>query len=137
MCFLLPKVSSPDLPAAACSSLVYSTPLVLFRRHRSMAIPRSTHDLVSPEHLQVLGHVIAGIVHWTPPAAALDLASEVIRDKGVSAYGPCAGLPALVGALRQKLAAENGLPGVRTAAPRPLCALASVCSRMPSALASS
>ncbi|CAL5223689.1 g6241 [Coccomyxa viridis] len=52
-----------------------------------------------------------GIVHWTPPAGALDLATEVIRDKGVSAYGPCAGLPALASALREKLATENGLPG--------------------------
>ena len=50
-----------------------------------------------------------------PPAGALDLATEVIRDKGVSAYGPCAGLPALAGALREKLANENGLPGVSSA----------------------
>lgn len=46
----------------------------------------------------------------------------MIRDKGVSAYGPCAGLPALAGALREKLAVENGLPGVSSAAHK-LCSL--------------
>ena len=61
--------------------------------------------------------VFAGVVHWAPPEGALDLAAELIRDKGVSAYGPCAGLPALAGALRQKLASENGLPGVSSAKP--------------------
>ena len=59
--------------------------------------------------------MLVGIVHWTPPAGALDLASELIRDKGISSYGPAAGLPALAGALRQKLADENGLPGVSIA----------------------
>ena len=53
-------------------------------------------------------------MHWAPPAGALDLATEVIRDRGISAYGPCAGLPALAGALREKLSAENGLSGVST-----------------------
>ena len=61
--------------------------------------------------------VFAGVVHWAPPEGALGLAAELIRDKGVSAYGPCAGLPALAGALRQKLASENGLPGVSSAKP--------------------
>ena len=57
----------------------------------------------------------AGVVHWAPPEGALDLAAELIRDKGISAYGPCAGLPALAGALQQKLANENALPGVISA----------------------
>ena len=61
--------------------------------------------------------VFAGVVHWAPPEGALDLAAELIRDKGISAYGPCAGLPALAGALRQKLANENGLPEVSSAKP--------------------
>ena len=55
----------------------------------------------------------AGVVHWTPPHNALDLACELVKDKGVSAYGPCAGLPSLTDALKEKLAAENNLPDVR------------------------
>ena len=57
----------------------------------------------------------AGIVHWSPPDAALSLAAEALTDAGTSFYGPCAGLPALVDALKQKLANENGLPNVRHA----------------------
>ena len=57
----------------------------------------------------------AGIVHWSPPEAALSSAAEALRDAGTSFYGPCAGLPALVNALKQKLAAENGMPDVSRA----------------------
>ena len=39
----------------------------------------------------------AGVVHWAPPEGALDLAAELIRDKGISAYGPCAGTACLGG----------------------------------------
>ena len=58
----------------------------------------------------------SGVVHWSPPAAALDVAEQRLREPGLSAYGPCAGMPALVAALKAKLAAENGLAHVRAAA---------------------
>ncbi|CAL8463420.1 g2954 [Coccomyxa elongata] len=51
-----------------------------------------------------------GVVHWTPPQNALDLASDLVRNKSVSAYGPCAGLNSLTDALKEKLATENNLP---------------------------
>ena len=54
----------------------------------------------------------AGVVHWSPPAAALEVAEQRLREPGLSAYGPCAGMPALVAALKAKLAAENGLEDV-------------------------
>ena len=40
-------------------------------------------------------------------------AAEALREPMINAYGPCGGMPALVAALKQKLAAENGLTGVR------------------------
>jgi len=58
----------------------------------------------------------AGVVYWAPPEAAMRRAAEALREPLVSAYGPCGGMPALVAALKQKLADENGLSGVRPAA---------------------
>eukprot|EP00882_Tetradesmus_deserticola_P031207 GHRQ01035282.1.p1 GENE.GHRQ01035282.1~~GHRQ01035282.1.p1 ORF type:complete len:246 (+),score=86.93 GHRQ01035282.1:437-1174(+) len=82
--------------------------------------------------LQVLS-LAQGVVHWRPPpaataAAAALLASEagqagsgvcsatdgmaaVFGAGGVHSYGPALGLPPLVEALKQKLAARNGLAG--------------------------
>jgi hypothetical protein len=37
-----------------------------------------------------------GVVHWAPPAAALEAAAALVPDARVSAYGPCHGLPELV-----------------------------------------
>lgn len=62
----------------------------------------------------ILVSLNAGVVHWAPPQAALDAASALVQDPAVSSYGPCTGLPELVGALEAKLEAENSLPGVRT-----------------------
>ena len=59
----------------------------------------------------------AGVVYWAPPESAMQRAAEALREPLVSAYGPCGGMPALVAALKEKLAAENGLTGVR----RTLC----------------
>ena len=76
-----------------------------------------------------------GVVNWPPPPAALAAAAEltalaaegtnalsaagrmaaVYGGGGVHSYGPSTGLPALVDALRSKLAARNGLVGVRAA----------------------
>jgi len=53
-----------------------------------------------------------GIVHWAPPAAALQAVAEATADPALSQYGPDAGLPELRQALRDKLAAENGLTEV-------------------------
>ena len=39
---------------------------------------------------------MAGVVHWAPPAAALEAAAALVGDARVSAYGPCHGLPELV-----------------------------------------
>lgn len=66
----------------------------------------------APLFAESLSQCCAGVVHWTPPPQALDLASEVVREKSVSAYGPCAGLPALISALKEKLATQNKLPDV-------------------------
>ncbi len=58
---------------------------------------------------------MAGIVHWQPPAAALQRAAELVAsgDPALSQYGPDEGLPELRQALREKLERENGLTGVR------------------------
>lgn len=40
-------------------------------------------------------------------------AAEMLRDPSMSAYGACSGMPELCTALKEKLAAENGLTGVR------------------------
>lgn len=53
-----------------------------------------------------------GIVHWAPPAAALEAVAAATTDPALSQYGPDAGLPPLRQALREKLAAENGLTQV-------------------------
>lgn len=54
----------------------------------------------------------AGIVHWAPPPAALEAVAVATADPALSQYGPDAGLPQLRQALRDKLAAENGLTEV-------------------------
>ena len=51
-----------------------------------------------------------GVVHWGPPARALERAARAARSPAASAYGPVAGDPRLVERLEAKLSAENGLP---------------------------
>lgn len=41
-------------------------------------------------------------------------AALMLRDPSMSAYGSCAGMPELCVALQAKLAAENGITGVRS-----------------------
>jgi len=53
-----------------------------------------------------------GVVHWAPPAAALDAVSAAIRTPGANSYGPTAGMPALREALVDKISKQNGLAGV-------------------------
>jgi aspartate/methionine/tyrosine aminotransferase len=52
-----------------------------------------------------------GIVYWMPPQEAMDevLAAVGSATSGIHSYGPDEGNPVLRDALRQKLAAENGL----------------------------
>ena len=57
-------------------------------------------------------------------------AAEALGEPLMSAYGPCGGMPALVAALKEKLAAENGLTGVRSA-PLLTCAMCCQNSRSP------
>ncbi|GAB4819316.1 hypothetical protein N2152v2_006362 [Parachlorella kessleri] len=52
-----------------------------------------------------------GVVHWKPPKEALDRATQALAEGGIHGYGADEGLPALRDALRQKIAAENGLEG--------------------------
>ncbi len=55
-------------------------------------------------------------MHWAPPPAALEVAAARLAEggaRGISGYGPAEGLPALREALQHKLAAVNGLTGVR------------------------
>ena len=59
--------------------------------------------------------VLAGIVHWQPPEAALDRAAEALRNPTSSSYGPDEGNPELRAAIRTKLERENGLQGVSLA----------------------
>lgn len=50
-----------------------------------------------------------GIVHWSPPEAALEAAKSAVMEPQTSLYGADDGLPELRDALRKKIAAENGL----------------------------
>jgi len=50
-----------------------------------------------------------GIVHWSPPAAALQEASDLVTQASTSLYGADDGLPELRTALKAKIATENGL----------------------------
>ena len=50
-----------------------------------------------------------GIVHWSPPAAALEAVSKQVAEPATSLYGADDGLPELRSALKAKLATENGL----------------------------
>ena len=52
-----------------------------------------------------------GIVHWQPPAAALDAAREFIGAPETSLYCADDGLPDLRAALLRKLASKNGIVG--------------------------
>ena len=52
----------------------------------------------------------SGIVHWQPPAAALQAAAQAVAsDPSISSYGPADGMPALREALMKKIQQRNGL----------------------------
>ena len=56
--------------------------------------------------------VVAGAVHWGPPAEAIADAAANATDPSYSAYGPDEGLPELRSALQEKIERDNGLSGV-------------------------
>ena len=51
-----------------------------------------------------------GVVGYGPPPAATAQVARFLADPGLHKYQPVAGIPALLGALAQKLAAENRIP---------------------------
>ena len=62
-----------------------------------------------------------GVVHWAPPQSALDAARDAAGSAAAHAYGPAQGSPVLRAALRDKVAAENGLHNVRPPPALKLC----------------
>ena len=55
-----------------------------------------------------------GIVHWAPPASAVDAAKSALDsdDRSIHGYGPVKGSLELQEALKRKLAEENGIENV-------------------------
>ena len=54
-----------------------------------------------------------GVVHYGPPAAAIDAVRAALGNPATSEYQPVAGLPALRERIAAKLAAENGIDVAR------------------------
>lgn len=52
-----------------------------------------------------------GVVFWAPPPESLKAVAEVLNEPATSCYGPNEGMPQLRAALREKVAAANGLHG--------------------------
>src|SRR5262249_5517769 len=50
-----------------------------------------------------------GVVHYSPPRAALEAAARAVEDPNTSKYQPAAGIPVLLERIASKLAAENGI----------------------------
>eukprot|EP00434_Breviolum_minutum_P015144 symbB.v1.2.013356.t1/scaffold942.1/size149982/7 len=53
-----------------------------------------------------------GIVHWSPPASALEAARKAAEEADTNSYCADDGLPVFREALKEKLKKENGLEGV-------------------------
>ena len=64
----------------------------------------------------MFAHLLAGAVHWGPPAEAIAEAASHATEPSFSAYGPDEGLPELRSALQEKIERDNGLSGVCSAA---------------------
>jgi aspartate/methionine/tyrosine aminotransferase len=79
----------------------------------------SRMDVVQAPIIPVLGDIInavpgtislgQGVVHYGPPAGALDAAARALADPSTSEYQSGVGLPELVDAIAAKLAAENAI----------------------------
>src|SRR3954462_3061724 len=80
---------------------------------------RSRMDAVQAPIVQVIGDLIQevpgtislgqGVVHYGPPAAALDAVRASLADPSTHEYQNGDGLPALVERLAEKLRTENGI----------------------------
>lgn len=79
-------------------------------------------DAVQPPIVPIIGEMIRqspgtislgqGVVHYGPPAEAMDAARTAAGDVATHQYGDGSGLSALVDRLSEKLGAENGITGV-------------------------
>src|SRR4051812_47503355 len=84
---------------------------------------RSRMDAVQAPIVQVVGDLIRGVpgtislgqgvVHYGPPAAALDAVRAALAQPSTHEYQDGAGLPDLVDRLAAKLRAENGIDVAR------------------------
>src|SRR3989442_4818147 len=80
---------------------------------------RARMDAVQAPIVQVVGEIIRqvpgtislgqGVVHYGPPAAALDAARDALAEPGTHEYQGGAGIPELLDALRLKLREENAI----------------------------
>lgn len=76
-------------------------------------------DAIQTPIVQVMGDLIRrhpgtislgqGVVHYAPPAAALDAARQALADPETHAYQDGAGQPALLDAIADKLRRDNGI----------------------------
>jgi aspartate/methionine/tyrosine aminotransferase len=83
----------------------------------------SRMDAVQAPIIPILGELIRqtpgtislgqGVVHYGPPRAALDAATEALGDAVTHEYGDGAGAPALIERLVEKLRRENGIDASR------------------------
>jgi aspartate/methionine/tyrosine aminotransferase len=55
-----------------------------------------------------------GVVHYGPPAEAIEAVRRAAAQPGTHQYSDGAGIPALIGRIRAKLARENGIPAAGT-----------------------
>jgi aspartate/methionine/tyrosine aminotransferase len=84
---------------------------------------RSRMDAIQTPIVQVMGDLIRrhpgtislgqGVVHYAPPAAALDAARAALRDPETHAYQDGAGQPSLIAAIKEKLRRDNGFDADR------------------------
>jgi aspartate/methionine/tyrosine aminotransferase len=80
---------------------------------------RSRMDSIQTPIVQVIGDLIRqhpgtislgqGVVHYGPPAAAVDVAREALSNPDTHAYQDGAGNGALIGAIEDKLRRDNGI----------------------------
>ena len=54
-----------------------------------------------------------GVVHYGPPPAAIEAVRATLASASTHEYNDGAGLPALIGRIGRKLAAENGIDVAR------------------------
>jgi aspartate/methionine/tyrosine aminotransferase len=85
---------------------------------------RSRMDAVQAPIVAVIGDLIRevpgtislgqGVVHYGPPAAAIDVAREALSNPDTHSYGDGVGLRALLAAIEDKLRRDNGIDVARS-----------------------